>query len=242
MDPLTIILIGGVAVLAFLGLRHSGPYIPPTQLPYNSFQQGSQYQSTPGITGQIENSAFGGLDTLAQAVPIPGVGEAISAIGGIVQGLLAAHQMRLQDATTENSRVAAAVPSFYNTITAIINAYNSGQISKTTAIASLNQLDQMTYTSLRQFVGKPGTAWNANTPGICDKTCTVGCCIYNTYLRPDIQGWPIGNYVGATAGGPKGLIPMLQHGAGGTKGLAGIPTNTYNFPGYPGFSLTLKAG
>jgi len=147
----------------------------------------------------------------------------------IVTSLLAAHAKRLQDAKNENAAAAQAVPSFYSTVQQIVQALNSGQIAASDAISALEQLDEITYQSLRAYVGQPGTAWNSSTPGVCNSSCTVGCCLYTTYLHPDLFG----------ASGKQGVIPVIEQG-GGQVNIGNIPTNKYGFPSYGQITLTIN--
>jgi hypothetical protein len=251
MKGLLVAVIGGAGLLAFLEMRHgtisagisgaiSGvpalapPYMAaPPQLAFGGQVVDNLAMEGVGVASDaLESSLAKSGSSLASAIPFIG-----TAISSIVGGLLAAHQARLQGATTENQQVAKAVPSFYQTAIAIVNAWNAGRISRADAINGWQQLDQATYTALRQFVGKPGTAWNSSASGVCDKTCTVGCCIYNTWLHPDIVGTSGRRGVAAIlAGGPSSPI-----WSGGKKGFGGIPTNKYNFPGYPSVTVTLRA-
>jgi hypothetical protein len=178
------------------------------------------------VTGEITSSAAEGSLLASAAGPI---GAAVTAAIVIITSLLAAHEKRLQDAKTENQRAGVAVSSFYQTLQQIVAALNAGQLAPSDAISALQQLDQVTLASLRQFVGQPGTAWNSSTPGVCDKTCTVSCCLYNTWLHPDLFGAP----------GKQGLIPVIQQG-GGSLNVAGIPTNKYGLPPLSTINLTIN--
>lgn len=242
---------GGVGLLALLESRHASitaglsvsgpsPYGAPPPRGYSAPQVafGGQVVDNLAMSGiglatqDITKSLANAGSSFAQAIPFVG-----AAVGAIVSSLLAAHAARLQGATTENEQVARAVPSFYSTLVSIVNHWNAGAISRADAVNGLRHLDAATYAALRQFVGKPGTAWNSTQSGVCDKTCTVGCCIYNTWLHPDIYG----------AGAKRGVAQLLTVGSqsqiwnGGRKQCAGIPTNTYKFPGYPAFSIVLRA-
>jgi hypothetical protein len=174
----------------------------------------------------ISSAATQGSWLAAAAGPI---GAAVGAAVAIVGMLLAAHEQRLKDATNENQAVGAAIPSFYNTVQGIVSAYNSGQIQTSDAITGLQQLLQVTQQQLMRFVGTPGTAWNSSQPGVCNQSCTVGCCVYNTWFVPDINGAP----------GKQGVIPVLEAG-GGTLNIGGIPTNSYGLPTFAKITLTIN--
>ena len=136
----------------------------------------------------------------AKAVPIVG---SIVAVGAAIAGaLLAAHKARLQGATNENMAVDQYVPVFDSFVKQLVQAYNSKQIDKATAANAAQQFDHYIYQTFRSFVGKPGTAWNdgAGMAGKCDKTCTVGCCVYFGDLGPVLNnisyvlGFPTGKW------------------------------------------------
>lgn len=234
MPVLIALIIGGVAV-AILEMRHQGisanlsasvssgipVYTPPTI--------GAPPQLSVGSSVVDDLSAQGEQTGLGLISNIPVVGGILSGIGG---SLLAAHEQRLKDATSENQGAGIITQSFYDTIIQIVNAYNQGRISQSQAIQTAQQLDQQTFAKLRSLVGPPGTSWSTSSPGVCNKSCTVGCCIYNTWLHRDIYGgWP----------NPKrGLILTLQ--TGGTTAIAGIGSGgKYNFAGYPAQTLQIKA-
>lgn len=224
--------VAALFVLAILESRHQSISASISAAPNNSipvYQPPDVAAPSQAVVGpsMVDNLAVQTGTSFASAIPVVG-----GIVAGIAGGLLAAHEQRLHDATSENQGVGIVTQSFYDTIIKIVNAYNQGQISQAQAIGALQQLDQTTYSKLRSFVGKPGTSWNSNTPGVCDKSCTVGCCVYNTWMHRDIYGgWP----------NPKrGLILNLQ--TGGTTAIAGIGAGgKYNFAGYPAQTLTIKA-
>ena len=109
----------------------------------------------------------------------------INVAASLTGGLLAAHTQRLHDAQNENSAGNQAVQAFDADLQQVVDAYNSGQVSQADGLAALAQIDQQIYSFLRSQVGKPGTAWRDGYTN-CDKTCTVGCCIYNTSIHPSI--------------------------------------------------------
>src|ERR1043166_2488173 len=108
-------------------------------------------------------------------------------------GLFRGHEIRAADARNENQAVASVIPQWDSYFKAIIAGYNSGEATPDQCLQALEAMDQQTQQTLHSFVGKPGTSWD-NKPAqrcgdpaaaICDKTCTVGCCIYKAYLsRP----------------------------------------------------------
>jgi hypothetical protein len=178
------------------------------------------------VTGAITSSADEGSLLASAAGPI---GAAVGAGIAIITSLLAAHEQRLKDAKNENQAAAAAVPSFYSTIQQIVQGLNAGQIAASDAVNGLEQLDQITYQQLHAQVGPPGTAWQSSQPGVCNSSCTVGCCLYNTYLHPDLYGFPPNK---------QGVIPVIEAG-GGQVNIGGIPTNSYGFPAQSQITLTI---
>ncbi len=151
-----------------------------------------------------------------------GAGVAIQigqSVLGIVGGLLAQHTARLHGAQDENQAVAQTVPAWDADLAEIVSAYDSGEADQAHALDALNTVDQQIYGYLRSLVGKPGTSW---IPGgtSCGKKCTVGCCIYYSFLRPDIIV----------------LEKIFQQG-NGTWNASPIPSNKYGFPGRPSYRL-----
>jgi hypothetical protein len=186
------------------------------------------------VGGKVAGSAVTSAATSAGWGAAAGpIGAAVAVAIGVIAGLIAAHEQRVHDATNENSAAETCVSSFYNVIRQIVSALNAGQLAPSDAITQLQALDQATYTALRSHVGTPGTAWGDTNfaTGICNSSCTVGCCLYNTYLRPNIYGSPDGVVTG--------LITVIQNG-GGTWTGGGILANKYGLPATPNFSLTVN--
>jgi len=106
----------------------------------------------------------------------------------IVKALLGQHTLRLHDAQNENEAVANIIPAFDSDIQEINQAFNSGT-DAATCIAACAKVDQQVHSYLQSQVGKPGTSWNDATgmKGKCDKTCTVGCCVYFGDLGPALS-------------------------------------------------------
>lgn len=136
--------------------------------------------------------------SLGKAIPIIG-----AAVGAIADVLLAQHAARIKGATNENMAADQVVPSYDVALVGIANAYNARQIDQNKAVASLKQLDSITFDKLRSLVGPPGTAWklkngqsgpataweniDTHTNTTCDRGCTVGCCIYYTALSFGVE-------------------------------------------------------
>ena len=136
----------------------------------------------------------------AKAIPI--VGAVVAVAAAIASALLAAHKARLQGATNENMAVDQYVPVFDSFVKQTTQAYNSKQITAAQAAQICQQFDHYIYQTFRAFVGKPGTAWNDSTgmSGKCNKSCTVGCCVYFGDLGPVLNnmsyvlGFPTGKW------------------------------------------------
>lgn len=139
--------------------------------------------------------AAGGL---AAGAITAGIG--IAAAIGI--SLWQAHEARLHGAKNENQAVDQYVPVFDSFVKQIVAAYNSGRCTKADAAQACQQMDRSLYNTFRSFVGQPGTAWSDvnGMAGKCDKTCTVGCCVYFGDLGPVLNnisyvlGFPTGKW------------------------------------------------
>lgn len=149
---------------------------------------------TAVATGAITSSAAasvaaGGTATflgMGVATAVPVVGAAIAVAVAIASAIYKAHKARLQGATNENEAVDRYIPVFDSFVKQATDAYNSGQISAGQCAQICQQFDQALYQTFRGFVGHPGTAWSdtAGMAGKCDKSCTVGCCVYFGDLGP----------------------------------------------------------
>ena len=133
-----------------------------------------------------------------------------------IQQLLG-HSVRLKDATNENSAATQAIPAFTKDVQETVAALNAGSIDASEAISHIQQQQQAIYTYLRKQVGPPGTAWlEGAAPWTCDKTCTVGCCLYYSFVN-------------VVAGR---LVALLQ--AGKYPASFNLPTTYKSKYGYPG--------
>lgn len=116
----------------------SGQPAPPSTVPPALTVQGSGQLSA---SQQNQFAAIQASNTALNAIPI--VGPAVAAVANLITGSLkAASQKRAQEATSENSAVAAAVPGWDQGALQIQNAYNGGQISATQAATLIDQLWQ----------------------------------------------------------------------------------------------------
>jgi hypothetical protein len=150
------------------------------------------------VSGGSGSSISGGASALG-----PGVGIATSILKvGLTE--LSEHTARVTGATNENEAADQIIPAYDADLKAIQTAWNLGQLSLAQAEQALAAVDANVYKYLRAQVGKPGTAWNVNAFGVCNKSCTVGCCLYNNDLHPGIYG------AAAFWGGTVGIIPVLR--------------------------------
>lgn len=208
-----------------------------------------QLQVGSSMVDNLSGQAIGGISVAANALKsvskaIPFVGEAIAAVADV---FLAAHTERLHDAQTENARVTELIPKWDRDFVDIVARYSAGQVNLDQAIAGVQKLDGQAKTYLRGLVGKPGTAWSGAPTGCpgqdvdhswcldggqsgscsgphnCNKSCTVGCCIYYNYLEPAADC----------------LIKRLQMGGVRNVGRAAIPGNKYGFPNFPNFTVQI---
>lgn len=127
-----------------------------------------------------------GLAGVGLSAATAGIAAGVGIIVGIATTLLAQHKARMTGAKNENAAVDQYVPVFDSFVKAIVQAYNSKQCTAQQAATACQQMDQYIYQTFRSFVGQPGTQWNdtSGMAGKCDKTCTVGCCVYFGDLGP----------------------------------------------------------
>ena len=155
--------------------------------------------------------------TLSQSV--------LSTISSLFQG----HVIRARNAQNENQAVAQIIPQWDATFQEIIHAYNTGDCTRDQALQALDLMDQQTQQELHQFVGKPGTSWDnkpaqrCGDPGaaICDKTCTVGCCVYKAYLSRPLDC----------------AFKAIQSGTARTVTRATIQGSKYGLPTFPSYTV-----
>jgi hypothetical protein len=151
------------------------------------------------------------------------VNAAVQLASSFLGGLFAAHTARLHDAQNENDAAEQALVAFDADLQQIADAYNNGQLSQADALSALSAVDQQTYQFLRAQVGKVGTAWRDDYPH-CDKSCTVGCCIYNQDLHPSILN----------------AVAAFQKGSGSFN-VRKVYGSKYGLQTREAYSLTIKA-
>lgn len=153
----------------------------------------------------------------------------------VISGLWVGHEIRAKDAQNENAAATQIVPQWDSFFKAIIDAYNTGQASADQCLQALETMDAQTEQELHSFVGKPGTYWTdysaltsqcgGGSSAHCNKTCTVGCCIYFTYLRPTAFC----------------AMSYIQSGKSGSVTRGQLMPSKYGFPGFPPYTLQIAA-
>jgi len=187
------------------------------------YQLGMGYMGNPAAVVGVVSSAGGKLlPTLLPAASWAGpVGLAVVAIGTIIAGLLAKHELRKKQATDENSAMNIGVQGFDSDLKTIQAAYKAGQIDAAGAIQGVQTALQGYWTVTVPHIqpGRNGCNGGSSCPGPAPAgknpctgnigaTCCVGCFDLAATLTvadgilPAIQGIstnPAGKYVGRVA-------------------------------------------
>lgn len=139
-----------------------------------------------GVAGDAMATFQGAQQGFAAGGPI---GAAVGAAQSLITQLLGQHAARLKGATNENNAALQIVPTFDSFVQTMVQYINTGLVPKAQAAQALASFDQQIYQQLRSLVGAPGTAWSDSMgmAGRCDKTCTVGCCLYYSDLGPPLS-------------------------------------------------------
>lgn len=168
---------------------------------------------------------------------------------------LSQHTAKLQAATNENQAADLLIPAFDSDLKAVAAAYNSGTPASE-CIAALQAIDTNAYNYLRGQVGKAGTSWsgpssatigngiNPTYGAACDKTCTVGCCLYLNDLRPAIFGrGGVGTSYGPFQTAPGivgGMIGAIQKGGGTIHVITVAPPSNTAYGNYQRAGYDIK--
>ena len=152
---------------------------------------------------------------------------AVTVVASVVSKLFAAHTARLADATNENQAADLLIPAFDADMKEINTLYNAGSITAAEAVSYLGEVVSNCETYLLKQVGKTGTAWlsvaatgapNALPGPTCNKSCTVGCCLFWNNLRPAVYGVGVNAATGAVSaiagkasGTPVGNNPHVSY-------------------------------
>lgn len=207
--------------LGTTGLPPTGYVPPPPTLNIGSSINAAQFQqegqlasSVIGTTTSALSSltaSGGALSNLASsgvANSIPIIGAAFSAIAST---LIAASQKRAQEAKTENSAVAQAIPGWDNAVAQIVAAYNAGSLTyvQVDSLLSTIMSNYWNETSPQIQPGRNGCGSGANCPpsiapnsgsatnsgganycsGNIGAACCVGCA--DLQLSVDNMEWAV---------------------------------------------------
>jgi len=161
------------------------PMVPSTSANVDgSIMSGAASIGTSVASSSVQQS--GSFLGMSAATAVPVIGAAIAVVASVATALLKAHQARMQGAKNENQAVDQYVPIFDSFVQQLVIAYNKKQCTAAEAATAAQQMDQFIYQKFRSFVGQPGTAWSDSIgmAGQCNKSCTVGCCVYFGDLGP----------------------------------------------------------
>lgn len=210
--------------------------------------------NTTGLVSKAAGTgATAGASALGLGAAAGPIGAAVGAVVSIIGALWSAHDARVKGATAENTIVASALTAFQQSLTAIFQAANSGQITAAQAITLCNQLWQQSQSAFLQGVGPAGTADNSsggnNCFGAggyssnqlmtkqCTSSCTVGCCLLCNIIAPTVATYGYGGIPGGSAQQAFGQNP-------GPSTQWFTPPNTCNVPPVSGdsFGMSNQAG
>ena len=224
----------------------------PNTNPYGTYNPNASYTAGMAANGASGSAGPSTADTItavnleigagaAQGFATGGpVGAAVGATVATVKSLfnqLAQHKARMAGATNENNAALVLVPVMDSFLNTVVNGENSGQYDNPSAAAALAAFDQYLYAKLRGLVGAPGTAWSdqSGIAGKCDKTCTVGCCLYFGDLGPPLS---LVRYVLGDAGGRWGAQdPRLS---GRTVTVPKVYPGKYSSYTRPSYTVTIQ--
>lgn len=209
-----------------------------------------------GVSGLTATIGGIGLETGAIAGTSAALGVAtagIGAVAGIAVMLWQQHQLRMKDATNENSAWNIIYPDWMSAIQTIFEAYNTGQIDGPTTIQELQTLRGLVYSDASRFKNMPGIDWSGGMSGgtplgltssqtiwqtPCNRSCTIGCCLFNGVCGPNTN-----RAIALVGGSPVALFGTGQQQMVQTTSFTvpAIPPNsTYGFNGAPAFTLSVN--
>jgi hypothetical protein len=123
------------------------------------------------------------------------IGAGVALVVGLIAGFWAAHAARVAGAKDENAAINSAVTAFDQSIKALFDAANKGQIQAADAVNVCEQIRQQFWQGMAPHMTGPGRADTSNfgqncgtvDPSnacaipigahACDKHCTAGCCV-----------------------------------------------------------------
>ena len=204
MEPLTIALLAGGAILVFLGLKKSsaasqsqaqvtqGAEVVQAggtafQGPANQIRTANEnlnsveFKGVAGAAGAGTTAgvAAAGTSGAATGALTAGITFGVGAVVALAAVLWAKHEARIKGAKTENAATNLIVPGWIETIQGIISAYNNGTINDVQTVAELKSLKQLVWDSWQRYNHTPGVDWagGGTQPGLSSqqKFWTVKC-------------------------------------------------------------------
>jgi hypothetical protein len=196
VDPLTLLLVGGAALLVFVGLRGGagasssqaqqqteqgaelvqigGTSGAQTVHGLQTFEQNANAGEFKGAVGAAGAGVSAGTGAVAagastgSAVTLGAVTFGAGALVGLAVILWSKHEARLKGAKTENAAMNIIIPGWIESLQGIIAQYNAGQINDLTAAAELTQLKALVYSSIQKYNHTPGVDWagGGSQPGL----------------------------------------------------------------------------
>lgn len=206
----------GVFALLFVELKKSSGLKLKTLMPAvtSAGAVGSATLANTNATETGISEGVAGATTIAADAAEGNVGGAVSAGISDIMTQLTQHSARLTGAKNENQAADQAIPAYDADIKQVVASYQAGQITAAQAISALQSVDANIKAYLKSQVGAAGTAWDGS--GNCNKSCTVGCCIYYNDLHSGIVGPDPAVQGGKIMDGATGLIPLIASGKAGT--------------------------
>jgi hypothetical protein len=246
-------------MLSSLGIGAPRQYLPPQQytgqVPNYGYTPMPQQTAVPnpgvGIASSVMNAlpkignslgAFSdssGQDSNSGFVGAAGgpAGAAVGAISQVISSIFAGMAARAQEATVENGALNYAVQGFDQALGQINNAYNSGQIDATEAVALVQSAYQQFWQVQAPKIQPnrngcangsacPGTAFQYNSTrgvpsGYCANNIGATCCIGCGPIRLSVER----------------ILQVLQVGRGTTQ-VEIIGGDNYGLVTRPGYALT----
>lgn len=177
------------------------PQIPLYQLGYLGVDSSKVVGASAAPAGAITTAAITSSTTAGSAwgAAAGPIGAAVGAAVGIIAGLLAKHALRAKQAKNENSAVNIGVSGFDSDLTAIQQAFKSGQLSAADAANAVAQTVMQGYWTVVTSQMQPGRN-GCNSGSSCPpdtssqgkQPCTgnigAACCIGCYQLQPSITG------------------------------------------------------
>lgn len=265
MEPVTIILGAGAALLLLKGLAGSSPN-PSVPTPADAAtQQGASeivqvgqagVQSTQqlqGVASQTSSAAFKTTVGAAGAGVSAGVAAAgaagtsagiiagsvtfgIGAVVGLAVVLWSKHEARIKGAKNEDAAMNVIAAGWKQSMQGIIAAYNSGQINDLTCAAELQQLRDLVLASAQKYNHVPGVDWSG---GGTQAAGTRGTKYFTAKCDKHctVGCCLFNNIIGP---GTNNAISMVTSKTVKTITIPSMASSKYGFTGAPSFQLSIK--